>query len=222
MAVAARSAAGRRGCLRGENSAYTGTLHCQRTIVTEDPLQALYRRPGFLIRRAHQIAVSLFMAEMDGLGITKTQYGILFILKHRPGLSQITVAKLLGLDRSTTSMVVKKLEDSGFVALEPDPNDLRQSTLTLTAAGKDMLKRLAEPVRRAERSVLGAFTPDEQAQFLALLDKFTRTFNAETRVPIVPLAQAATTPPAARARKRPAVVASNASGSVRRSRKSGG
>jgi hypothetical protein len=26
-----------------------------------DPLEDLYRRPGFMIRRVHQIAVSLFM-----------------------------------------------------------------------------------------------------------------------------------------------------------------
>jgi len=156
---------------------------------SDDSLQILYRRPGFMIRRAHQIAVSLFMAETERFGITKTQYGILFILSHRPGLSQITVAKLLGLDRSTTSMVVKKLEDSGLVALDQSAEDLRQRTLSLTAEGRAMLKRLSEPVKRAEQHVLAAFTPAEQQQFLTLLDKFTRHFNAETRVPILPIDQ---------------------------------
>ncbi|MGN6462908.1 MAG: MarR family winged helix-turn-helix transcriptional regulator [Pseudolabrys sp.] len=159
-------------------------------------MQTLYRRPGFMLRRAHQIAVSLFMAETERFGITKTQYGILFILSHRPGLSQITVAKLLGLDRSTTSMVVKKLEDTGLVVLDQNADDLRQRTLNLTTEGMAMLKRLNKPVQRAEQHVLAAFTPAEQKQFLTLLDKFTRHFNADTRVPVLPIDQ-----PAARTKR---------------------
>ena len=75
-----------------------------------DPLDELYRRPGFMIRRAHQIAVSLFLEETGELGITTTQYGILVLLKHHDGIDQITVSKLLGLDRSTTGTVLEKLE----------------------------------------------------------------------------------------------------------------
>ena len=74
-------------------------------------LDQLYGRPGFLLRRAHQIAVSLFLEETGDLRITTTQFGILHLLKHSPGLDQISVAKLLGLDRSTTGMVLTKLED---------------------------------------------------------------------------------------------------------------
>ena len=39
----------------------------------EEALGELYRRPGFLIRRAQQIAVSLFLEESGALGITNTQ-----------------------------------------------------------------------------------------------------------------------------------------------------
>src|SRR5437588_618773 len=60
----------------------------------EAALDELYRRPGFLIRRAQQIAVSLFLEESGALGITNTQYGILMVLKHRPGTDQISLAKL--------------------------------------------------------------------------------------------------------------------------------
>src|SRR5881394_146432 len=80
-----------------------------------DDIEQLYRRPGFLIRRAHQIAVSIFIEESGELGITNRQYGILLLLKRQSGIDQITVAKLLGLDRSTTGMVLTKLERDGLV-----------------------------------------------------------------------------------------------------------
>jgi DNA-binding MarR family transcriptional regulator len=149
------------------------------------PLDQLYRRPGFMIRRAHQIAVSLFLEETGALGITNRQYGIMLVLKAEPGIDQITVAKLLGLDRSTTGMVLTKLEDAGLVGRVVGADDRRKRSLKLTSAGERMLKRLAEPARRAQERVLSAFSPRERETFLDLLDKFARAFNDTTRVPRV-------------------------------------
>ena len=149
------------------------------------PLDQLYRRPGFMIRRAHQISVSLFLEETGALGITNRQYGIMLVLKAEPGIDQITVAKLLGLDRSTTGMVLTKLEDAGLVGRVVGAHDRRKRSLKLTPAGERMLQRLTEPARRAQERVLSAFSPRERETFLDLLDKFARTFNDTTRVPRV-------------------------------------
>jgi len=148
------------------------------------PLDQLYRRPGFMIRRAHQISVSLFLEETGALGITNRQYGIMLVLKAEPGIDHITVARLLGLDRSTTGMVLTKLEDAGLVGRVVG-DDRRKRSLKLTPTGERMLKRLAEPARRAQERVLSAFSPREQETFLDLLDKFARAFNDTTRVPRV-------------------------------------
>src|SRR5215471_6537661 len=149
-----------------------------------DPLEELYRRPGFMIRRVHQIAVSLFIEETGKLGVTNRQYGILFVLKHRPGIDQISVANLLGLDRSTTGMVLKKLEHDGVVVRSVGAHDRRRHSLQLTRSGEKLLSQLAEPAQKAQARALSAFTPREQALFLQLLDKFTRAFNGSTRVPL--------------------------------------
>src|SRR6476659_2410885 len=93
------------------------------------PLDQLYRRPGFMIRRAHQIAVSMFLEETGELGITNRQYGIMLVLRHRPGIDQITVAKLLGLDRSTTGMVLTKLEEAGLIGRDVGLTDKRRHTI---------------------------------------------------------------------------------------------
>jgi len=153
--------------------------------LAKSPLDQLYRRPGFLIRRAHQTAVSIFLEETGALGITNRQYGILLVLKHRPGIDQITVAKLLGLDRSTTGMVLAALEKAGFVGRVVGKQDRRTRSLQLTKAGERMLTRLAEPARRAQARVLSAFTAKEQKTFLDLLEKFAQAFNETSRVPQV-------------------------------------
>ena len=150
----------------------------------KDALDALYRRPGFMLRRAHQIAVSLFLEETGELRITTTQFGILHLLKHSPGLDQISVAKLLGLDRSTTGMVLSKLEQAGLIGRSVGAHDRRQRLLALTPTGERMLTRLKAPADRVIRRQLAAFTPRERVRFLDMLEKFTRTFNESTRVPL--------------------------------------
>jgi DNA-binding MarR family transcriptional regulator len=156
------------------------------TASDNNPLEELYRRPGFMIRRVHQIAVSLFIEETGKLGVTNSQYGILFVLKHRPGIDQISVANLLGLDRSTTGMVLKKLAQDGLVMRSVGVHDRRRHSLQLTKSGEKLLAQLAEPARKAQARALSVFSPRERAQFVALLDKFTRAFNGSTRVPLDP------------------------------------
>ena len=152
----------------------------------KSPIEELHERPGFLIRRAQQIAVALFLEETGALGITNTQYGILLVLKNRPGIDQISVARLLGLDRSTTGMVLGKLEKAGLVGRHVEKHDRRRRNLALTPAGERMLEQLAEPARRAQARVLSAFTVEERTDFLRLLEKFVAKFNRSTRVPLGP------------------------------------
>ena len=151
---------------------------------SRDPLEELYQRPGFLIRRAQQIAVAIFLEETGALRITNTQYGILFLLKQRPGLDQISVAKLLGLDRSTTGMVLGKLEKAGLIGRVVGAHDRRTRTLALTQAGEALLAQLAEPARRAQTRMLAPFSVEEREVFLKLLSKLAGKFNGSTRVPL--------------------------------------
>lgn len=152
-------------------------------------LTELYRRPGFLIRRAHQIAVSLFLEETAEFGITTTQYGAMVVLRAMPQLDQVSLSRLVGIDRSTTALVVSKLIESGYVVSMTDAKDKRRNLLTLSKSGQRLLRKVTQPAQRARERLLSAFEPREATLFLDLLQRFVATFNAETRAPIVaPLA----------------------------------
>jgi DNA-binding MarR family transcriptional regulator len=150
-----------------------------------DALDDLYSRPGFMIRRAHQIAVSVFLEETAELKVTTTQYGILHLLKHRPNLDQITIARLLGLDRSTTGMVVKTLETAGLISRTVGATDKRRRDLELTPAGEAVLARLEVYAKAALERLLSPLSPDERPVLMALLKKLTGGLNDTSRVPIM-------------------------------------
>jgi MarR family transcriptional regulator, lower aerobic nicotinate degradation pathway regulator len=142
-----------------------------------NPLRGLKDRPGFLIRRAHQISQSLFIEECAGLNITATQFGVLWVLGQDVQLDQISIARLLGFDRSTTAMVVKLLEDRKLVLRSPDASDRRRYLLRLTKAGEDLRLRAEPLVDRVRTRLESVFTASEAKTFSRLLDKFTRSHN---------------------------------------------
>lgn len=151
---------------------------------TVGPLDALYRRPGFLLRRAHQISAALFLEETAGLGMTTTQYGTMVVLRARGSLDQVGIATLVGIDRSTTALVVSKLEEAGYIERRADAVDKRRKIITLSPAGHNVLDQVTAPAERARQRVLSAFSEREAAQFLGLLKQFVEAFNEQTRAPI--------------------------------------
>ena len=150
----------------------------------EGSLNELYLRPGFLLRRAHQISVALFLEEAAGLGLTTTQYGTMVALRARESLDQIGIATLVGIDRSTTALVVSKLEEAGYIERRGDDVDKRRKIITLSPAGREMLDRVAAPAQRARERALEPFSAKDAAKFLALLEQFVGAFNDQTRAPI--------------------------------------
>ena len=151
---------------------------------SEESLDQIYRRPGFLLRRAHQISAALFLEEVAGLGLTTTQYGAMVALRVRGSLDQVGIATLVGIDRSTTALVVSKLEEDGLIERRDDETDKRRKVITLSEAGYAMLDRVAEPAQRARERALEPFSTKDAAKFLALLERFVTAFNEQTRAPI--------------------------------------
>jgi DNA-binding MarR family transcriptional regulator len=144
-----------------------------------DPLQTLYGRPGFLLRRANQIAAALFTDAVAEQEVTTTQFGALMALSARGEMDQATLARLLRLDRSTTGLVVANLEKRGAISRTEDESDRRRRLLTMTPQGRALLERLALDADRVPTIELSPFEPDEAREFLRLLTKFVTAFDPD-------------------------------------------
>ncbi len=146
-----------------------------------DPLSLdLYDQPGHLIRRAQQIAVSMYF-EAAQTGITPLQYAILRTLQEKPGLDQVTLAQEIALDTSTTAETAARLETKGLIVREMMAR--RQRRLLLTPAGEQALADLVPAVHRMRRAMLGSLEPEEQTEFIRLLRKFVHLNNEQSRAP---------------------------------------
>ncbi|WP_158595832.1 MarR family winged helix-turn-helix transcriptional regulator [Oleomonas cavernae] len=150
-----------------------------------DELAELYGRPGYLIRRAHQIAVAVFSETCREFDITTTQFGVMFALSRCDGVDQITLARLLGLDRSTTGLVVALLEERGLLQRSQHAEDRRRRVLALTAAGRTHLAAVMPKAVLSVERLLEPFTAIERNIFVELLDRLVNHHNADVRVPLI-------------------------------------
>ncbi len=102
----------------------------------------LQERPGFLIRRLHQIHVALFMEECAADGITPVQYSILAALDQMGTAEQIVLARAVGLDTTNVADVIARLERQRLLKRRTSPKDKRMKVVSLTETGRNLLLRI--------------------------------------------------------------------------------
>lgn len=147
-------------------------------------IDALHERPGVLFRRAHQIAVGLFVQACAPLGLTPPQHSILFAANARPNASHAELARALGFDRVTVGKVVQALVERGYLSSEQMPNNRRDRALRVTPEGKRLLKSAEKPVQEMSQRLLSPLNEKEQAQLMKLMVKLTTGLNEVSRTPV--------------------------------------
>jgi DNA-binding MarR family transcriptional regulator len=147
-------------------------------------IRSLYGRPGFLLWRAHHIAVSVFNDECGDLGITSPQYGALCVVREIPGVDQGGVSRLAGLDRFTTALVLANLRKRRLIVRERDVDDRRRYSFRISSRGLALLRRARKRADRGRDRLLSPFTPRERKTLIALLTRLVVALNKDARARI--------------------------------------
>jgi DNA-binding MarR family transcriptional regulator len=150
------------------------------------PLSRLYARPGFLLRRAHQISAAVFEDECRALGLTPAQFGVLTVLRTHPGMGQSALARALGFDKVTVLRVLRGLETRGLVERGPAPDNKRNMCVNLTEEGLSVLQQAQRPAERAYKRLLAPLDRKQQADLIHLLQLLTGELEDEARAAFVP------------------------------------
>jgi DNA-binding MarR family transcriptional regulator len=144
----------------------------------------LATRPGFLIRRLHQIHLSLFAEECSSFNVTPVQYSILTAVEVQPGLEQAALAREVGVDRATLANVVARLAARKLVRRRQGQRDRRLKHVHPTAAGQRLLAQIEGPARRAHQRTVDALKPAERERFIKALELLVGASNEYGRAPL--------------------------------------
>jgi DNA-binding MarR family transcriptional regulator len=124
---------------------------------------------GFLLRRAHQRATSLFQSLIGDHDVTPTQYTSLVKLREHGELSQNRLGRLVAMDKATAQGVVRRLRARKLVNARTDPGDARRVLLKLTPAGRKLVVALIANGPRVSQETLQPLSPAERRTLLDLL-----------------------------------------------------
>ncbi len=137
----------------------------------------LGRRPGFLVRRLHQIFISIYMQNCREFGTTPVQSSVMQVLFKKPGMDQVSLAAEIGMDRDTTSNVLGRLEKRGIVKRAVDQADRRNKRASLTPAGRNMIAKMRREIELTHDKLLEPLSARERTEFKKMLCKLVDANN---------------------------------------------
>ncbi|MCP4980633.1 MAG: MarR family transcriptional regulator [Gammaproteobacteria bacterium] len=96
--------------------------------------------PRHLLRHCHQIGVAIFLDDCARFNLTPLQFVVLQTLAKNGAQDQVTLGGATAMDRSSTTLVVSKLEQRGLLRRERSTRDQRSKIVNITTAGKKLLE----------------------------------------------------------------------------------
>jgi MarR family transcriptional regulator, transcriptional regulator for hemolysin len=137
---------------------------------------------SYLLAHASHVLATQMAAAMDEIGITPRGYCVLFHALEAER-TQIELAKISDLDKTTMVVTVDELEAAGLAERRPSSTDRRARIIAVTEAGRRVIAEGSKIADRVHRGVLDAL-PDGQRELL--VDALTRLTEGHLRVPAEP------------------------------------
>ncbi|HWK44187.1 MAG TPA: MarR family transcriptional regulator [Stellaceae bacterium] len=124
---------------------------------------------GYLLRRAHQRATSVFLEGMAPDALTPTQFATLVKLAELGPMSQNHLGRTIAMDPATSQGVVRRLVEQGLIHRAADTTDRRRAVLSLTEEGRGVIERCRKRGLGISAKILSPLQPAEREVFVRLL-----------------------------------------------------
>ncbi|MBC6720541.1 MarR family transcriptional regulator [Treponema sp. Marseille-Q4130] len=137
------------------------------------------RQSMSLVSRIHSAAADFLIKRLaeKGLPDFASSHGfILFQLAAKDALSMKELAEKINRDKSTATVLVRKLERDGFVKTAPSPADARSKLVSLTSKGKRYNDVTAELANGLLKIFYKGFSEDEKKKAFAYLTRIAENF----------------------------------------------
>lgn len=115
-----------------------------------------------LFNQVIRLHFQLIHETLEPLGLYPGQPPVLFVLAHKSGLKQRELADHLHIQPATLTVMLKRMEASGYVTRGPDPQDQRVSRVYLTDKGKELCLQVRKAFANIEQKYFGALTPEDK------------------------------------------------------------
>lgn len=114
-----------------------------------------------------------------GVRVSYAQAGIIFLLKQGSIGTMSDLSRLIGVDNSTLTGLVDRLEKAGFVARQTSSTDRRSLSVRITPEGIAEGEKAKAIIRGVNAEVKAGFSPEELEIFKGVLRSFFDKFDKQ-------------------------------------------
>jgi len=126
---------------------------------------------GFHLAQVCRIRRNLITVIIEPFGLHAGQDLIMVQLWNEEGLTQSQLAERVGIDVSTMTKALQRLERYGFVERRQDTEDTRVWRVCLTEQGRALDPIVTEHWQQAEQRTFAGFTEDERTLLCSFLER---------------------------------------------------
>ena len=143
-------------------------------IETNEHLGHSFKKLHFLLDQA----INQRLLELD---LTTAQGHVIGYLTHakEPPCAR-DLETDFGLSHATVSGILSRMEDKGFIAIEPDPKDRRVKRIRLLERGNACSREILLRIHETERILSEGFSPEELELFRSYLKRAIQNLSKTT------------------------------------------
>ncbi|PWK37249.1 MarR family transcriptional regulator [Cupriavidus plantarum] len=132
----------------------------------------LEKRFGFLVADVGRLTGKRFddLARAS-LDLTRAQCRALAYLSHYGEINQVRLADLMDVAPISAGRLLDRMEDGGWIARRPNPDDRRERMVRMTDKAAQALDRAWRVGDAIAAEALQGFTPQEADQLMAMLQR---------------------------------------------------
>jgi DNA-binding MarR family transcriptional regulator len=135
---------------------------------TSTPVR-LRAQPSWLLNQVALTGTRLVAEDLASRGLRRHHYALLATLDEVGPASQAELSRRTTIDRSDMVAAVNELADGGAIERAPDPADRRRNVITLTPAGRRLLRELDDRLDEVQARLLAPLSPADRTRLIALL-----------------------------------------------------
>ena len=124
---------------------------------------------NFLLSAAQHNVFQYLSVKLSSLGITPSQYSVLSCLWGRSHATPKQLAEILGIETSTVSGLLDRLQKNGFIDRIVNSEDRREVQVIATQKGRDLEEPVTRIIDEVNYEVLKSFSQEEVDKLKATL-----------------------------------------------------
>ncbi|MDF1802051.1 MarR family winged helix-turn-helix transcriptional regulator [Thalassovita sp.] len=126
---------------------------------------------GLIFQHVARLRSRLYDQKVTAHGLTSAQVFALNYLMQEDGLTQVTLARYLGIGTVAVSGLIDRLEAAQWVVRKPDPRDRRSNRIWLLPSVDEKRQVMREAADAVNAAAMAGFTEEEIDLLLSMMHR---------------------------------------------------